>query len=188
MTEIIEAATGLERAVVGRFRAPEGPNGASVAAAVSVGDVRLLLGADLEDSPNPAAGWRAVVANAKPPQAASIVKVPHHGSQGAHSDDMWRHMVEPGAIAVIAPFHNGRVQLPRVEDLERLTNLGLQIYVTALPELVRAELDHSVERLVRREHGDRVQALRGWGHVRARRRVGGDAWAVELDGDARQIA
>jgi beta-lactamase superfamily II metal-dependent hydrolase len=188
MIEVIEAATGLTRAVIGRFSAPEGPNGASVVASVAIQDVQLLLGADLENSANPKAGWNAVVASAKPAHRASIVKVPHHGSSGAHHDQMWAQMVEPTPIAVLAPFRNGAVQLPTEDDIERLRALGVRLFVTALPDLVRTELDHSVERLVRREHGARVKALRGWGHVRARRVVGGGGWSVDLEGDALDLA
>ena len=75
---------------------------------------------------------------------------------------MWNEMVDPEPIAILAPFRNGRVQLPTHGDIERLQALGAHLYATALPELVRTELDHSVERLVRREHGARVTTLRGW--------------------------
>ncbi len=78
--KLIEAATGKKAAVARRYMAPDGPNGASVVTFVRKGDIGLLLGADLERSTNPDAGWDAVLKRAKPPIRASVVKVPHHGS------------------------------------------------------------------------------------------------------------
>ena len=56
-----------------------------------------------------------------------------------------------------------------------------------MPSLTRVKKDPAVEKLVRKLHGERIEELRGWGHVRARRRAAG-AWLVEVDGDAVEVS
>jgi hypothetical protein len=64
-----------------------GPNELSVALHVSFGQTGALLGADLETGTSDRVGWRAIVQNPRNAQAAlGIVKVPHHGSAGAHHE------------------------------------------------------------------------------------------------------
>jgi hypothetical protein len=100
---------------------------------------------------------------------------------------MWDELVEPGAVAILTPFSNGNVHRPAPEDIERICALGVDLYATALPELTRAKLDHAVARAVKRSHGGDVMELRGWGHVRGRRRLRAAAWTVEIEGDAVQL-
>jgi hypothetical protein len=184
---LIEGATGAESTVPRRYRAPEGPNGASVAASVQKDDCVLLLGADLETSANPDAGWDAVLTYAAPARAASVVKVPHHASAGADHDGIWERLAEPEPVAIVTPWSRGASFLPTEEDLVRLSAVSDKIYVTAVPSLGRAHKDPAVEKLIRRLHGERVQELRGWGHVRARRRPGEPEWRVETAGDATRV-
>ena len=89
---LIEAATGRPSAVRRRYQAPEGPNGASVATVVRIGQTVAVLGADLESrTQNLETGWDAVLTYARPSQPASLFKVPHHGSDGAHHERVVRH-------------------------------------------------------------------------------------------------
>jgi hypothetical protein len=181
--ELAEKAHDRPRAVARKFRAPEESNGASVVAFAESNDTGVLLGADLEASTNPETGWDAVIAEAAPPTQAALVKVPHHGSDDAHHAEMWEKLVEAGAVALVTPFTNGSVQRPTPEDIQRLCDLGIRLYATALPRLTKARLPRDVERVVQRAHGGAVVEVRGWGHVRARRNVGQGHWQVELDGD-----
>lgn len=182
---LIEAAIGKNATLRRRFTAPDGPNGASVATVMRSGDVTSLLGADVESTTaNFETGWSAIVSYARPPAPASLVKVPHHGSGGAHHDGMWDELLSDDVVAIVTPWSKGAKFLPTEEDLDRLSKLSERLYVTATPRLSRVEKDAEVERLIRRLHGERVNELRGWGHVRARRVIGGEAWSVECDGDA----
>lgn len=190
LLELTETATGLRGAVPRRYTAPEGPNGASVATSISAGRICLLLGADLEASANPEAGWEAVIAHAKPARNASIVKVPHHGSRSAHHDGMWSELVEESPIAIITPHVKGANTLPRDEDLTRLKSLTGSLFLTSEPEYDRVRKGREVERLLSRSlHSEPVRHLRGWGHVRARLPLKGSdsSWRVELEGDARRV-
>lgn len=184
---LIEQATRQPIASPRRYRAPEGPNGASVAASVRTGDTSLLLGADLENANNVLTGWDAVLAYARPDIGASVVKVPHHGSEGAHHDDIWRDMVDEDAIAIVTPWVLAGGHLPTEEDLTRLRGVAQHVYLTAMPFRGRVKKGAAVEKLIKKVARVEVEELRGWGHVRARRGDGETSWRVDLDGDARLI-
>lgn len=185
---LIESAASAKIAYPRRYKAPEGPNGASVASMVRIGDKMVLLGADLENSANPLSGWEAVLQLARPDVRASLVKVPHHGSDGAHHDPTWDEIVDADAVAIVTPWSLGGNFLPLAEDLARLQGVAGRVFLTAMPELRRARKDVEVEKLLAKvgERG-RVQAVTGWGQVRARLRSGDVRWHVDLDGDARLI-
>ena len=167
-----------------RFKAPEGPNGASVVTEVELSGTSVLLGADLENSGNPATGWDAVLTNAKPASPASAIKVPHHASAGAHHPRVWEEMLEDDPTTILTPWALGGGTLPLPADLDRLKGLTKRLYVTARPRFRRAKQEAGIDKLVRRLHGERLQALEGWGHVRSRRRPNEDEWRTELGGDA----
>jgi hypothetical protein len=185
---LVEQAFGAAIAFPRRYRAPEGPNGASVAATVRVADTSILLGADLENSSNPKAGWTAVLAEARPAVSASVVKVPHHGSEGAHHEGMWDDIVDDDAVAIVTPWVLAGGHLPKEADLERLRRTAGRVYLTAMPTLGRVRKGSAVEALIGKVAGVRVEELRGWGHVRARKSPTDEAWRVDLDGDARSIS
>jgi hypothetical protein len=147
----------------------------------------MLLGADLVNSNNPATGWDAVLAHAKPALNATLVKVPHHGSEGAHKDEVWDEIVEDDAVAILTPWVLADGHLPTSADLDRLRKFSSRVYLTAMPTRGRVRKDAAVEKLIRRVADVRLEELRGWGHVRARRAPGDPAWRVDLDGDAVQI-
>lgn len=185
---LIEAATAARSTVPRRYRAPEGANGASVAMSVRNENVAVLLGADLETSTNDEAGWEAVVRYCRPSVQASAVKVPHHGSSGAHHEEMWSQLAVSNALAVLAPWARGTKFLPTDEDLGRLRSVAGRVYITAVPSLARVRKDRELEKMIRRLHGENISKLRGWGHVRLRRRLDEPEWRVELDGDATTVA
>ena len=101
---LAELAFRRPRVVGGRYRAPDRPNAASVATFARARTHGLLLGADLDDSPNPAAGWQAVLDTAAPPEQSSVIKVPHHGSEDADHDGVSETLIEDGAVAIVTSF------------------------------------------------------------------------------------
>ncbi len=182
LQDLIEAATSARSTIPRRYRAPEGPNGASIATFVQNETVGLLLGADLETSANSETGWEAVITYSRPPLRASAVKIPHHGSAGAHHDSMWSELLEDQALAILTPWIRGAQHLPTDGDLERLKTFSKKVYITALPS--RILVKKKQDKMVRQLHGPQISELRGWGHVRARRRLTEQEWRVELEGDA----
>lgn len=184
---LIQAATQARIAYPRRYRAPEGPNGASVAATVQAGDRMVLLGADLEKSANSLTGWEAVLTFARPERRASLVKVPHHGSEGAHHDPTWDEIIDRQAIAIVTPWGLAGNFLPSSADLDRIQGVAGEVFLTAMPNLVRAQKEREVEKLLVKVAVVRVESLQGWGHVRARRGIGEDSWRVDLAGDALRV-
>jgi hypothetical protein len=184
---LIEAATGQRITLPRRYRAPDGPNRASVAVSVRRPEATILLGADLEKSRNSEAGWDAVLKYSRPPTRSSVTKVPHHGSVGANHDEFWTDLVEKDVVAIVTPWVKGGRYLPTVSDLGRLRRLTEDVYLTATPRFPRADVERELQMLLRKVHGRELTELRGWGHVRARRRPGESAWRIELGGDAVRV-
>ena len=107
------------------------PNQRSVALLVQAGSRAALLGGDLEESSNPAVGWRAVVnSSVRPQQQCGIFKVPHHGSQNADNVDVWHKMLGVEPVACLTPFSKGRSPLPTAQDLRRLAQRTTHLYCT----------------------------------------------------------
>lgn len=163
----------------GRKPGKTDPNELAVALFVVVGDVSVLLGADLLRGPS-GCGWQAVLETF--PQAdplASLFKVPHHGSPNAHHDDVWTQLLLPEVISVLAPFRAGTRPLPAPADVLRLKGLSKAVYCSANP---KAPNPSRAVKKTRAALRDLAVDVRSWGlagQVRARRAIGADAWDVE---------
>lgn len=142
-----------------------------------VGNVCALLGSDLETDSDLRCGWSAIVgSDARPPQKAQLIKVPHHGSVNGHEARVWTEMLDCEPIAVVTPFAPQR--LPRESDLKRLSALTRELYVTGRPDGQKSKgRANMVERTVR-ELGVELRAVEG--PVR-RVRVRADAFAASPD-------
>lgn len=165
------------------------PNFNAVVLAVDVGDLKILLGADLEITSG-ATGWSAIVDDDRRSHwQADIFKVPHHGSPGAHYEPVWRHMLVPNPIALLTPFRKGRTPLPSPRG-KRLICLSTDRAFISSPERSQRALPRprAAERTLD-EADIRVRPReRPLGHIRARRRVGDDGdWAVELFNGAAKL-
>ena len=107
-------------------------NDLSVAMLLTIGDQAVLLGADLENSSDSSKGWQAVVNGRKGRgPLAHLYKVPHHGSQGAHNDEVWREMLAQRTWAVVTPWRRGGRSLPTDADKRRLSALAHRSYLTS---------------------------------------------------------
>ncbi len=92
---------------------------------VQVGDVSLLLGADLEETPDPQTGWTAVCDCAmRPGGRAEVFKVPHHGSKNGHQHRVWDELLVVSPEHVVCPHSLAGNHLPTPEDIQRLCQLG----------------------------------------------------------------
>lgn len=172
-----------------KTRVPDlSPNEAAVVLWVRVADVAMLLGSDLE-----AEGWGEILrSEARPDERASVFKVPHHGSQGAHEPGVWERMLTPDPVAVLTPWSRGGRVLPRASDVQRLTSCAPQVYATAPADSLARKPKRG------RKHVDR--ALQGSGitlrklaipsgAIRLRRKAGSaGAWKVDLIGEAHRLS
>jgi len=160
------------------------PNDASVAIWLHVGDVAVLLGADLEIGPT-GCGWKAVETSHQPSDKASLFKVPHHGSAGAHHEPTWSELLDPSVIAVLAPFRSGSSNVPKPADERRIADRAGAAYSTARAKDVAPSAGVKAARARLPQIAQRVRDENGVpGHVQARRVYGAEAWSVALDGPA----
>lgn len=122
-------------------------NDLSVATWVTIGDILILLGADLEEHGIAGRGWTAVLASrTRPPGTASLFKISHHGSANGHHDGVWSSMLVRAPMAVLTPWTLGGSDLPQPGDVQRIQNLTPNAYSTSritapglqsLPQAVR---------------------------------------------------
>jgi hypothetical protein len=156
------------------------PNHASVVLWVRAGPVRVLLGADLQQTGRKDEGWSAVVACHQDHVPGHLFKVPHHGSTNSDHPDVWDRMLTPDQVAVVTPFSGGRVRLPKDSDLERLSERTPRLYCTAASLGKPPKRDALVEKAMRRQLSERRILAGQPGHVRVR-------WSATEDNPAAQI-
>ena len=158
-------------------------NNAAVVVLVCIGDVAILLGADLDRR-----GWLAVLEDYdEAKRKASVFKVPHHGSSNAHEERMWNEMVGANPIVAVTPWRRGGAELPTPQDGRRILRFSSRAYVTAKKAGVVGSLrDHSDSAVNKtlREAGASIRTLSTVsGMIRMRKRIGViDDWCVETLG------
>ena len=166
-------------------------NDLALAITLRVANLRILLGADLEEDGRAGLGWREVVS-----RFASIdkdhqgIKVPHHGSITGHSHDVWSKMLIPRPWAVVTPYSRTNPPLPTPSDLERIGSLASDLFVTAQKHTSRFNHPDPMVRKQLREMGVVIsEEPAAQGLVRLRKKVTNPSgeWTVELFGDARHI-
>jgi len=107
-------------------------NDLSVAMLFSIGEQAALLGADLEEVGDPDKGWQAVVGiRGSRQNLPHIHKIPHHGSSGAHCDQVWQHLLRRKPWSVVTPWVQGGKELPGPKDKARIRRLSTAAYLTS---------------------------------------------------------
>ncbi len=163
------------------------PNDVSVTLWVECGKCLVLLGADLERR-----GWMAILADeARPVGAASVFKIPHHGSEGADEPAVWDRLLEDEPFAALAPWRLGGKPLPTMCDVERILSATPNVWITSKCSSNRNS-KHENREVARtlREMGVRLRRLTGDpGMIRLRRPIDSDdPWAVQMFGAACRLA
>ena len=166
-------------------------NEVSVAAWVTIGEINLLLGADLEEHGAPNRGWTAVLASpARPPGTASLLKISHHGSVTGHHDEVWRRMLVSDPMAILTPWTLGGSSLPRASDVQRINRFTSNAYSTsrltapgiqALPQAVRRTLREA------RVSIRRIEPPTGYVRLRTSA-VAPAAWTLAASSDAVRLS
>lgn len=151
---------------------PAYPNYGSVALWVEVGDVRILLGADLENRPGSFEGWTAILDDptVRPKDKAELFKVPHHGSPDAHEPRVWGELLVERPPALVSPWQWRGRERPQADDCQRICDLASELWATAPPQAPDSAL---LERFGRFGIGPRDlgEAHSGTGTVTFRRGV-----------------
>lgn len=159
------------------------PNEIAVVLWVEVGNVVVLLGADLEKR-----GWAGILRSGeKPAGAASAFKLPHHGSANADEPGVWERMLEPAPVAVLTPWRRGGRSLPSRHDVTRILARTENAYATTGTDSAghARKRVKTVDRTIR-ESGIQLRNLAvPPGVVRLRRPLGPQArWRVRTFGSA----
>jgi beta-lactamase superfamily II metal-dependent hydrolase len=109
----------------------------SAAIAVSWRQWKLLFAGDVENSSDQSRGWPGVITHLRANnrlrvlQTVSVVKVAHHGSQNAFSQDAWTLHSTGGAVklAIVTPKNGGQNSPPQAPVIRAIaahaTRLGL---------------------------------------------------------------
>lgn len=135
-TAIQEIAQLIPKAKTSKKRVlSQSPNHVAIVLQIILENVCLLLGADLEDTNDPNTGWTNIVkSKIRIKRNASVFKIPHHGSENAHNDNVWGELLETNPIALLTPFLKGNIYLPKKQDVSRIVKNTNRAYITAKPE------------------------------------------------------
>lgn len=167
------------------------PNDSSIVLSVRAGELRVLLGSDLEERGKPGLGWTAVLQHTgTPADAHEGFKIPHHGSITGHHPEVWGRLMSDSAWAVVTPWARGK-GLPTELDAKRIiTESRGNAYITAPPHRSKyLHPDPAVQRTLFEMSVKPRKDIGKQGHVRLRRNIaGGNPWSVELFGDACHLA
>lgn len=186
---LVEIGAALPKIRETKYRAvPQQANDLSVVLLVSVGDVSVLLGGDLEETTDSRTGWSAIIESpGRPSHPASVFKIPHHGSITGHHDTVWDRMVERDAWAMLTPFTRGRKRLPDTADVARILGRTPNAYSTSV---IRGKTGQrrspAVERTLKEVGVELRPIMPRLGVIRLRRNlaVPDSRWQVELFRDA----
>ena len=164
-----------------RMAIPGGENNHSVAVWICIGDMNIILGADLEVTADERAGWHAVVESKNRPDGeVGFFKVPHHGSKNGHHEKLWTEILEKDVNAVVTPWNKGS-GLPTDTDLNRLRKNTPNLHVTSTPLfLIDSRHGQTTDSMLQNLAIRPKQHPNDVGAVTARAKVGGGGrWKVE---------
>jgi hypothetical protein len=159
------------------------PNHLSVVAWVAIGELAVLMGADLEEQAETDLGWSAILGMAdRPVGKASVFKIPHHGSRTAHHPAVWTDLLVGDPIGVLTPWNKG-AGLPTEDDVQRINASTSAAFSTSdlLGRSVRRR-SVAVEKQIRETVGKLGASQPRTGQVRLRNkgRQNMRLWCVEL--------
>lgn len=164
---------------------PPTQNHASVALSVMIGGARLLLGADLEETPARNSGWTAVLDNCEFTAPSTVFKVPHHGSGNGDQPRVWDEALGNDPWAILTPFVRGRHELPTASDRDRIRSRTSRAYLTAPAKRKHRKRARAVEKTLEQFGAVPVNVDPPMGQVRLRSPIEGDSgWTIELFGPA----
>lgn len=165
------------------------PNDAAVALWISIGEISILLGSDLEETHG---GWSAIVSsNTRPDGRSSIFKIPHHGSQNGHHSPVWEHLLINNPICLLTPFNRAQ-SLPSNRDVERISSQSNLCYITKSRAGCKSKVkrDRMLEGLMNDLNIRPTKVINKPGIVRARRQNPflSNNWEIELFDGACELA
>ncbi len=164
------------------------PNHLSIALLVQFDGASVLLGGDVLRFKDRKRGWLRIadLQSEFGHPMSDIVKVPHHGSSGADSSEMWDHLLCERPVAVLTAFQQGGVSLPNGSDISRICSRTAEAYITSLPRHARpAKRTPAVEKTIESFLRNRRVQSPPIGRVTLRCSLDeGSRWTAQLAGAA----
>ena len=167
------------------------PNHFAIVLHVKIGNITILLGSDLEESGS-TQGWSLILENAvdSARSKSSLFKVPHHGSENAHLDKVWKEFLVSQPYAILTPFHRGSVFLPKEKDIKRLKGYSNKVFCTQAVEQEESRFrSEPVKRAVHEVTKVIHPISDKKGHIRLRLKKNAKPknWDLNLFGDAVEL-
>jgi len=132
-------------------------------------------------------GWSAIVNSPNRPIGKSdIFKVPHHGSENAHSDEVWETMVDKNALGILTSKIGGRSNIPKPSDIKRLKKYLPHLFCTSEPVTKKQKRDRTVEKTINSTVKNRVPLNGEIGQIQLRIDINSGI-AVRLKGPAKKL-
>jgi hypothetical protein len=160
-------------------------NSLSIVMLIKFGSDGILLGGDLENTRNSNSGWKGLVSNYyHTDNKPSLIKIPHHGSSGAHNDDLWNSILNDKPLSVLTVF-NKSVKLPKDDDINRIKALSQSLFIVGK----RAAKNRVLEKKAK-AHLPNVKITSiptKIGLSRFRRAIDKNEWDVEIFGSAEEV-
>jgi Metallo-beta-lactamase superfamily len=167
------------------FRVPDlQPNDLSIAMRVEVGDLTILLGADVEEHGDPSRGWSAIITAIGGNRRANLFKIAHHGSVTGHHPGIWTSLLAQRPHAVLTPWNRGS-KLPTAIDCTRINSLTNLAFATSRPPSRRQKRKGSAVDRTLAEANISIRDIEpptGFVHFRAK--PNSVEWAVTLSAEA----
>jgi hypothetical protein len=117
-------------------------------------------------------------------------KVPHHGSDTGHHAQIPVQLLDTEPLAVVAPFKNGNVSLPKPTDVTRIIGYAPNSFTTSnLAGRANPRRPTAVEKAIR-EVTKRFSTIKAEaGMIRLRKQAGStQPWTVEEFGSASHLS
>lgn len=112
-----------------------GHNLLSVSLLITLGDLKILLGSDVENSQGKDTGWIEILLNTRADLSVQLVKVSHHGSINGYHKEAWdMHCSKAKPIAIISPYNKASSPLPDTEVTNVLKKICHRVGVSGVVE------------------------------------------------------
>ena len=148
------------------------PNHASVVLWIRINDNIILLGSDMENTKEKDTGWNAILSsNACPSAKAKVFKIPYHGSSNADNPEVWKRMLDSEPFAVLAPYKNGSITLPKKCDIQRICERTTNSYITALLKDKKVKTEYKIDKLMEGYTKNRRLVHSNFGYIQLQRDI-----------------
>jgi beta-lactamase superfamily II metal-dependent hydrolase len=157
-------------------------NDRSVVVYIKFGDQRALLGADLEVTDSNETGWLGIINLSQAyDRKASYFKIPHHGSENGHHDEIWNTLLTNKPIGSLTPWNKNN-KLPTAEMIVKYRELTGKLYITSNPNFTAKpkHRDPEIEKLLRTFAYSVREVKFIKGIIRSRIRASETLWNTDL--------